>query len=289
MRRRVLSSLPLAALVVGFAACGGDEAAVVPDGRSVPDDGASVETTLVTLPPVSTSSTVPPLEVAESVFDALATRDATVIAGVLDLTASGSPAAVFVEHQAQVTGLLDEFVDPTTSPTVSTTVAAPVVTAPDGVGSVCASASRCTTFAAPEFDAVGALRSFTVDGVPLADLVRSSGPEVLAETAAVRMRVVSAYLTSAGSVSVVVETVNESEQVVSPFMFAAVHRHRSVAAGSTGLVEVEGAWGPSAVAAGATARHLLVFGEGPIDGEVLVNAVTADGVDVALVVPLLKP
>lgn len=309
MRRRVLSSLPsiglVAALVVGLVACGGDDPAAVPDDRSVTGDGASVGTTVVTLPQVSTTSTVPPLAVAESVFDALVTRDAAAIDGVLALTAVDSPAAVFVGHQARVAALLDEFAGPaptssssstTTSPTAtpdsstsSTTVAAPPVTASDGVGSVCATAFQCTTFAAPEFDAVGALRSFTVDGVPIAELVRSEGPDVLAELAPVRMRVVSAYLTSAGSVSVVIETVNESEQTVSPFMFAAVHRHRSVAAGSTGLVEAEGAWGPSTVAAGATAQHLLVFGEGPIDGEVLVSAVTADGVDVDLVVPLLKP
>jgi hypothetical protein len=76
---------------------------------------------------------------------------------------------------------------------------------------------------------------------------------------------------------------------VSPFAFAAVHRHRTVADGTNGLVEAEGAWGPTAIEPGGSAHHLVVFGAGPVDGEVVITAVTADGVDLAFVLPLLAP
>jgi hypothetical protein len=163
------------------------------------------------------------------------------------------------------------------------------VTAPDGVGSVCVTEFECTVFASPEFDAVGLLRSFSVDGVALDEVLRSAGPVVVADGLAVQLRVASAYRTAAGRVSVLVEVVNQSEVAVSPFAFAAVHRHRTVADGSNGLVEAAGAWGPASVPAGGSGRSLIVFGAGPVDGEVLVSVVTADGLDLEFVLPLLSP
>ena len=285
----------------GLVACGGDEPDAVPEGRSLPAVDAPSTTSTPGIDAV-TSTTVPPVEVAERVVDALATREAEAIAGVLEATVPGSPAAVFVEHQARVAALLAEYAaQPSTTTTVSdsassdpvastsTTNAPPVVTAPDGVGSVCATAFECTVFAEPEFDAAGRLRSFSIDGVPVGDLVRSAGPVVAAEAAPVQMRVVSAYRTASERVSVIVEVVNGSETTVSPFSFAAVHRHRTIADGSAGVVEAEGAWGSTTVEPGATTRHLVVFGAGPIDGEVLMNAVTADGLDLAFVLPLIAP
>ena len=299
-RRRVTLFAPVVLSGLVLVACGGDEQVAVPDGRSLPplDESSS---TVAAVSDAVTSTTVPPVEVAERVFDALATRDAAQIAEVLDATVPGSPAAVFVEHQGRVAELLDAYAAPastTTSTTVatsdttsstSTTLAAPVVTAPDGVGSVCVTAFDCTVFAEPEFDAAGLLRSFSIDRVPVGDLVRSAGPVVAAEAVPVQMRVVSAYRTASQRVSVLVEVVNGSETAVSPFVFAAVHRHRTVADGSNGVVEAEGAWGPPAVEPGQSSRHLIVFGTGPVDGEVLVNAVTADGLDLAFALPLLSP
>lgn len=295
MRRQITLLVVLAG--TGFVACGGDEPVAVPEDRPLPAEDAP-STTSASGIDAMTSTTVPPVEVAERVFDALATRDADTIAGVLEATVPGSPAAVFVEHQARVAALLAEYAAPpptttsttiATSDTSSTTTQPPVVTAPDGVGSVCATAFECTVFAEPEFDAVGLLRSFSIDGVPVGDLVRSAGPVVAADAVPVQMRVVSAYRTASQRVSVLVEVVNGAETTVSPFAFAAVHRHRTIADGSNGVVEAEGAWGPMTVEPGASTRHLIVFGAGPVDGEVLMNAVTADGLDLAFVLPLLSP
>lgn len=299
MRRPVTLLVVLAS--TGLVACGGDEPVAVPEDRSLPAEDASSTTSAPGIDAV-TSTTVPPVEVAERVFDALATRDADAIAGVLEATVPGSPAAVFVEHQARVAALLDEYAappstttttsgitSPDSSSSTSTTTAPPVVTAPDGVGSVCATAFECTVFAEPEFDAVGLLRSFSIDGVPVGDLVRSAGPVVAADAVPVQMRVVSAYRTASQRVSVLVEVVNGSETTVTPFAFAAVHRHRTIADGSNGVAEAEGAWGPMTVEPGASTRHLIVFGSGPVDGEVFMNAVTADGLDLAFVLPLLSP
>lgn len=293
MRRRITVLVVLAG--TGLVACGGDESVAVPEDRSLPAEDAP-STTAAPGIDAATSTTVPPVEVAERVFDALATRDADAIAGVLEATVPGSAAAVFVEHQARVAALLAEYAAPPSTTTSTTTVsststaaAPPVVTAPDGVGSVCATSFECTVFAEPEFDAGGLLRSFSIDGVPVGDLVRSAGPVVAADAVPVQMRVVSAYRTASERVSVLVEVVNGAETTVSPFAFAAVHRHRTVADGSAGVVEAEGAWGPMTVEPGASTRHLIVFGSGPVDGEVLMNAVTADGLDLAFVLPLISP
>ena len=279
------------AVTVLVAGCGGDDDPVgVPEGRVSP--GAEAPTTTGSGDPGAvTSTTVPPLEVAEQVFAALATRDARAIEAVAGLTVPGSPAAVVVAHQARVAELLDEFAGPwrTSASTTETPGTAPDVTAPDGVGSVCATRFSCTVFSAPEFDATGALRGFAIDGVSVDGLVRSAGPEVVADGLPVRMRVTSTYRTASGRVSVLVETVNDSQVAVSPFAFAAVHRHRTVADGTNGLVEAEGAWGPTAIEPGGSAHHLVVFGAGPVDGEVVITAVTADGVDLAFVLPLLAP
>jgi hypothetical protein len=300
-RRRVL--VPVLAVLAATVGCGGeDEPVAVPDGRVAPAAEAPTTTGAATV----TSTMVPPLEVAEQVFAALASRDADTIGAVASLTVPGSPAAVIVGHQSQVAALLDEFAaaatssttvaapsidvaSTTTSTTTTTATAVPVVTTPDGVGSVCVTEFECTVFASPEFDAVGLLRSFSVDGVALDEVLRSAGPVVVADGLAVQLRVASAYRTAAGRVSVLVEVVNQSEVAVSPFAFAAVHRHRTVADGSNGLVEAEGAWGPASVPAGGSGRSLIVFGAGPVDGEVLVSVVTDDGLDLEFVLPLLSP
>lgn len=282
MRRRWLL-VPLCVALTGCGVFGGDDAV-----------DTTVATSVVT-PVVSTTSTVAP-EVstvsADAVFASLASRDPGALSDAVAMVTPGSPAAVLVAHQLTVATLRAEVPEvPTTSSTTTTTTLVSSASSTSLVDTTVPAATTTVStepvrFSDPVFDDEGLLRSFSIEGVSIDTSVLEAGPVIVVED--VQGRVASVYRTAAGQLSVLID-VTAGAEALDVFGFAAVHRPRTIASGSSGLVETSGAWGDSLVAAGASTRLLLVFDDASLDGEVLVTVVTASGVDLDLVLPLIAP
>lgn len=282
MRRRCLL-VPLCAALTGCGVFGGDDAV-----------DTTVATSVVT-PVASTTSTVAPVAStvsADAVFAALTSRDPATLADAVAMVTPGSPAAVLVAHQLTVATLRTEVPEVTT--TSSTTTSTTLVSSASSTSLVDSTVPAPTTtvstepvrFSDPVFDDEGLLRSFSIEGVSIDASVLEAGPVTVVED--VQGRVASVYRTAAGQLSMLID-VTAGAEALEVFGFAAVHRPRTIASGSSGLVETSGAWGDSSVAAGASTRLLLVFDDASLDGEVLVTVVTASGVDLDLALPLIAP
>ena len=282
MRRRWLL-VPCCAALTGCGVFGGDDAVETTVATSVVT--SVVTTTSTVAPVVSTVS-------ADAVFAALAARDPAALADVVALVTPGSPAAVLVAHQLTVATLRAEVPELATTST-STSTSTTLVSSESSTSLVATTVPDTTTaptdpvrFSDPVFDDEGLVRSFSVEGASIDGSVLEAGPVTVVDD--VQGRVASVYRTAAGQLSMLID-VTAGAEALEVFGFAAVHRPRTIASGSSGLVETSGAWGDASVTAGASTRLLLVFDDASLDGDVLVTVVTASGVDLDLVLPLIAP
>jgi hypothetical protein len=278
-----------AAGVVMLAACGGDDADVAPTTTAV---------VVTTMPPVNeTTTTVSSTEISEAVFAAMSDGSAEALASVTAVVTPGSPADIAVRHQLTVAELAaiaeDEIaaMPTTTSTTTSTTVEAgsttSTVAAPETTSTVvegCESTNTCTVYDTPVFDDEGGLRSFSVNGVPLEQVVIGPGPLSVVET--VQARVVSGYRAPSGVTAVLV-SVTAADEALSIFGFAAIHRPLTSA--DLQPVETLGSWGADQIAAGQSGEILLVFPNTPLDGDVVLTVVTSSSIDLELELALITP
>ena len=277
-----------AAGVVVLAACGGDDI-----------DGSPTTTAVVvtTVPPVNeTTTTVSSTEISEAVFAAMSDGSAEALASITAVVTPGSPADIAVRHQLTVAELAaiaeDEIAAmPTTTSTTSTTVevgsTTSTVAAPETMSTVvegCELTNTCTVYDTPVFDDEGGLRSFSVNGVPLEQVVIGPGPLSVVET--VQARVVSAYRAPSGVTAVLV-SVTAADEALTIFGFAAIHRPLTSA--DLQPVETLGSWGVDQIAAGQSGEMLLVFPDTPLDGDVVLTVVTSSSIDLELELALITP
>ena len=270
-----------AAGVVMFAACGGEDVDIAPTTTVV----------VTTVPPVNeTTTTVSSSEVSETVFAAMSDGSAEALSSITGLVTPGSPADIAVRHQLTVAELAAIAADeiaamPTTAVEVESTTS--TVTAPQTTGTImvgCESTNFCTMYDSPVFDEEGGLRSFSVNGVPLEQVVIGPGPLSVVET--VQARVVSAYLAPSGVTAVLV-SVTAADEALTIFGFAAIHRPLTSA--DLQPVETLGSWGADEVAAGQSGKTLLVFPDTPLDGDVVLTVVTSSSIDLELELALITP
>jgi hypothetical protein len=277
-----------AAGVAMLAACGGDDADVAPTTTAV---------VVTTMPPVNeTTTTVSSTEISEAVFAAMSDGSAEALASVTAVVTPGSPADIAVRHQLTVAELAaiaeDEIAAmPTTTSTTSTTVevgsTTSIVAAPESTSTVvegCESTNTCTVYDTPVFDDEGGLRSFSVNGVPLEQVVIGPGPLSVVET--VQARVVSGYRAPSGVTAVLV-SVTAADEALTIFGFAAIHRPLTSA--DLQPVETLGSWGADQIAAGQSGEILLVFPDTPLDGDVVLTVVTSSSIDLELELALITP
>jgi len=271
-----------------LAACGGDDVDVASTTSAV---------VVTTLPPVNeTTTTVSSTEISEAVFAAMSDGSAEALASVTAVVTPGSPADIAVRHQLTVAELAaiaeDEIAAmPTTTSTTSTTVevgsTTSTVAAPETTSTVvegCESTNTCTVYDTPVFDDEGGLRSFSVNGVPLEQVVIGPGPLSVVET--VQARVVSAYRAPSGVTAVLV-SVTAADEALTIFGFAAIHRPLTSA--DLQPVETLGSWGADQIAAGQSGEILLVFPDTPLDGDVVLTVVTSSSIDLELELALITP
>ena len=277
-----------AAGVAMLAACGGDDVDVASTTSAV---------VVTTLPPVNeTTTTVSSTEISEAVFAAMSDGSAEALASVTAVVTPGSPADIAVRHQLTVAELAaiaeDEIAAmPTTTSTTSTTVevgsTTSTVAAPETTSTVvegCESTNTCTVYDTPVFDDEGGLRSFSVNGVPLEQVVIGPGPLSVVET--VQARVVSAYRAPSGVTAVLV-SVTAADEALTIFGFAAIHRPLTSA--DLQPVETLGSWGADQITAGQSGEILLVFPDTPLDGDVVLTVVTSSSIDLELELALITP
>jgi len=277
-----------AAGVAMLAACGGDDVDVASTTSAV---------VVTTLPPVNeTTTTVSSTEISEAVFAAMSDGSAEALASVTAVVTPGSPADIAVRHQLTVAELAaiaeDEIAAmPTTTSTTSTTVevgsTTSTVAAPETTSTVvegCESTNTCTVYDTPVFDDEGGLRSFSVNGVPLEQVVIGPGPLSVVET--VQARVVSAYRAPSGVTAVLV-SVTAADEALTIFGFAAIHRPLTSA--DLQPVETLGSWGADQITAGQSGEILLVFPNTPLDGDVVLTVVTSSSIDLELELALITP
>ena len=267
-----------------LAACGGDDADVAPTTTAV---------VVMTMPPVNeTTTTVSSTEISEAVFAAMSDGSAEALASVTAVVTPGSPADIAVRHQITVAELAviaeDEIAAmPTTSTTAEAGSTTSSVAAPESTSTVvegCESTNTCTVYDTPVFDDEGGLRSFSVNGVPLEQVVIGPGPLSVVET--VQARVVSAYRAPSGVTAVLV-SVTAADEALTIFGFAAIHRPLTSA--DLQPVETLGSWGADQIAAGQSGEILLVFPDTTLDGDVVLTVVTSSSIDLELKLALITP
>lgn len=281
--KRLVAVVPLAMVL---SACG-----VFGGGDATPE--TTVQSTLVmpssTTVQVSTTDTTRLAERAAELFGVLDRGDAAELVAASSLVTPGSPAAVLVAHQAAVATLVAELTLPEATTSTSSTTTSTFVDTSIAIDATTTTVEPMVAevrYGDPVFDDDGLVRSFSINGDSLDGLIREAGPVVVVE--GVQGRIASVYRTAAGRVSALID-VTAADEGLTVFGFAAVHRARAIDAGSSGLTEAIGAWGVDSVPAGASTRILVVFGDGALDGEVLITVVTDAGVDLDLVLPLIAP
>ena len=236
------------------------------------------------------TTTVSSTEISEAVFAAMSDGSAEALASVTAVVTPGSPADIAVRHQLTVAELAaiaeDEIVAmPTTTVEAGSTTSS--VAAPESTSTVvegCESTNTCTVYDTPVFDDEGGLRSFSVNGVPLEQVVIGPGPLSVVET--VQARVVSAYRAPSGVTAVLV-SVTAADEALTIFGFAAIHRPLTSA--DLQPVETLGSWGADQIAAGQSGEILLVFPDTPLDGDVVLTVVTSSSIDLELELALITP
>ena len=223
--------------------------------------------TIATTTPVVTS--LPP-NLTEAYFESLASGPASEQAAVSSAM-PGSDASIYAEHQAVARDLLG-LVSPR-----------PVVARGRGF-EICDSNDACNTFDAVVADpATGQVTSFSIDSVALKGRIVGGG--LVADRDGVVARVRSAYRSTDGDVSLLVEIDNTTEVTVEMFGFASV-----LEAGVGGdSVETTGAWGSGMVEPGMIVDLLLSFPSTGLAGELRLSGLRSDGLDISLAVRVPAP
>ncbi len=280
--KRLGCAMGLVTICVAVVACGGG------------DDSAVTTTTdvVVTVPTSdATTTTIASTEISDAVFSALTDGSVEVLSQVSSLVTPGSPADILVRHQLSVAAFAiaaDEEI--AAMPTTSTTIEPAVIEEPDASSTTttvemgCDWTNTCTVYDTPVFDNEGMLRSFSVNGVPVEQLVIGPGPLVAAES--VQARVVSGYRAPSGVTALLV-SVTAGEESLTTFGFAAIQR--PLTSESAAPIETLGAWGSEEIAAGQSGELLLVFPGTPLDGDVVFSVVTSSSIDLELELPLITP
>jgi len=282
--KRVRSATGLVTICVAVVACGGG------------DDSAVTTTTDVaeTVPTSdATTTTIASTEISDAVFSALADGSVEVLSQVSSLVTPGSPADILIRHQLSVAAFAiaadDEIaaMPATTSTTIEPTAVEEIDASSSTTTTVelgCDWTNTCTVYDTPVFDNEGMLRSLSVNGVPIEQLVIGPGPLVAAES--VQARVVSGYRAPTGVTALIV-SVTAGEESLTTFGFAAIQR--PLTTGSAAPIETSGAWGAEQIAAGQSGEMLLVFPDTPLDGDVVFSVVTSSSIDLELELPLITP
>lgn len=283
--KRLRYAATLATLPVALLACGGGN-----------DNVASTTTDVVvsTTPAMSApTTTIASTEISDAVFAAFTDGSVDALTQVSALVTPGSPADILVRHQLSVAVFAvaaDEEIAafPTTTSTTIEPAMSDVAAASSSTTTTvelgCDWTNSCTVYDTPVFDGEGMLRSFSVNGAPVEQIVIGPGPLVAVES--VQARVVSGYRAPSGVTAVIV-SVTAGDESLTTFGFAAIQR--PLTTGSAAPVETSGAWGPEQIAAGQTGELLLVFAETPLDGDVVFSVVTASSIDLELELPLITP
>lgn len=240
VRRVLLGAVGL--FVVG--ACSGD------------DESTEATTTVaaVTTAPAAPTTTAP--STVDAYFGELAAPGAA--SEPPGGAVSDSDAAHYASHRANVSALLGTVGQPT------------VESAPDAV-SLCA--SECVRFTAIESDpATGELVTFSVDGVPLAGRIASSGAPSTID--GVTLSISSAYAND-DALAVVIDIDNGSAVDFEAFGFAATW----LPSDGVDAIEATGTWGADVVPAGGSGRVLVTFAPAAPTGELAITGVRSDGFD----------
>ncbi len=262
-------------------ACGGT------DEDSIPSTSESVITTVST--PNETTTTVLPTAVSDAVFGALSDGSVAALTDVIELVTPGSPAEILVRHQLSVARFATE-VDAEIAALPTTTTTTVVVDTTDAsttsttVELGCEWTNSCTVYETPIFDNEGDLRSFSVNGTPVEQILIGPGPLVVVES--VQARVVSGYRAPTGVTALIV-SVTAGDEALTTFGFAAIQR--PFTAENSAPVETDGAWGAEQIAAGQSGEMLLVFPDTPLDGDIVLSVVTSSSIDLELELPLITP
>lgn len=282
--KRVRSATGLVTICVAVVACGGGD-----------DSAVSTTTDVVVTVPTSdaTTTTIVSTEISDAVFSALADGSVEVLSQVSSLVTPGSPADILVRHQLGVAAFAiaaDEEIAAMPA-TTSTTIESTAVEEQDGSSSTtttvelgCDWTNTCTVYDTPVFDNEGMLRSLSVNGVTVEQLVIGPGPLVAAES--VQARVVSGYRAPSGVTALIV-SVTAGEESLTTFGFAAIQRPLTTE--SAAPIETLGAWGDEQIVAGQSGEMLLVFPDTPLDGDVVFSVVTSSSIDLELELPLITP
>lgn len=239
--------LPLLVVGVLTACTGGDDAA-----------STTTSTTTTTL----TMEIAPVASRADAYFGALASNAAD--GAATGSATPGSEAELYAGHQAAARGLLG--------------AASPRTLAVAGQGfEICDDGAPCVAYSAVVTDpATGSVTGFSIDAVPLTGRIVGTG--LVADRDGVVARVVSAYRSNGGDVSVLLEVDNTTDVGLELFGFAAVLEPGLSGAG----IETTGAWGSGSVEAGATTDLLLLFPSTEIGGRLRLSGLRSDGLDIEL-------
>jgi hypothetical protein len=275
----------LATICVVSVACGGGD-----------ENVASTTTNVVisTAPSADeTTTTLASSEISEAVFAALTDGSVDALSQASTLVTPGSPADILVRHQLGVAAFAvaaDEEIAalPTTT---STTIQPTAPESTDASSSTtttvelgCDWTNTCTVYDMPVFSDGGMLRLFSVNGIPVEQMVIGPGPLVAVES--VQARVVSGYRAPSGVTALIV-SVTAGEESLTTFGFAAIQR--PLTSDSAAPIETIGAWGAEQIAAGQSGELLLVFQGTPLDGDVVFSVVTSSSIDLELELSLITP
>lgn len=272
--RRVRAALfGAVALFVG-AACGDDTGS--PADTSLGSTTTTASVVVPTSEPAVTTTTLAPGDRLAAVVEAVASGDPDRIVAQVALVAPDSPAAAYLGHQLDLARLVPD----------STTSAVSSITSVAGTVVLCRATGDCTRFDRPEATN-GLMSTFTVEGVPVGD--RLAGPGATVEIDGVAARVLSAYRSPSGGLSVVAVVTNASSEVLTPFAFAAVHRPRTRVEGAAALGEAIAAVAPERIEPDRAGRMLLVFPDAAVDGEVIMTVIRGASTDLRLTIGLVAP
>lgn len=246
--RRVVA---IALIAAALAACGDDGDGGASDAGSPAPLPAGQATT--TTPPESASGT----GLAKDYLQLLASGDLARMGGMLDLAAEGSPAWLYATHQIAA---LRSAGGPGASTDVGVEGDSIVLCQPvlDASGT---ETEDCNTYANFTLDGDW-LSDFSIEGVPMADRIRSGDPAGAAADG-VTARIVTAYQTARGDLALNLDVTNgrDTALTVADYEWAFITSDGRQVAPS----ELFAGQSPD-VEPGATAAHVVYFEQAPLGG-----------------------
>ncbi len=242
----------IALIAAALAACGDDGDGGGAEGSGSPAPLPSGQATTTT-PPESASGT----DLAEEYLRLLASGDLARMGGMLDLATEGSPAWLYATHQIAAQRSAG---GPAASTDVSVEGDSIVLCQPilDASGN---ETENCNTFGDFALDG-DQLSGFSIDGVPMADRIRSGDPAG-AEADGVTARIVTAYQTARGDLALNLDITNGRDTVlaVADYEWAFITSDGR----QVGPSELFAGMSPD-VEPGATAAHVVYFEQAPLGG-----------------------